>query len=305
MTSTPTVAVVTGPDGHDVGPVAAWLGYGLRDGLAVRTVASTGSHYDRRGAHCHASPNPHGIPGERVVPLYALPSAWQNPDTNLGVAYTGVPNRDLAFDIQTLNDLGLNPAHRVTVQHHSGYGIEHFRETGAIPAPVEVGDLAAQARDSVLRGADGSRQVLVEAGDGQTFLDALHTLGLPPWSPHIHRLELWLVFDVAAVLGADGARRGLPLTEQLTAEVARQGGGRGVRGAAVRLALRNAHTLIPGLAGLNGEDFDDRLTDADAEALADLVNDAESATGTRVGLVTTGPGADGFEAVVDLTERLS
>lgn len=199
------LSVVTGPAGVDIGPVAAWLGDTVGDGLAIRTVVS-----DSTAATLHASPIPAYVPEELrrldgnggSVLLAVLPSAWQNRDTNLGVAYSGEVDHRLVGDLDRLGMLGMHPGHRLTVQRHSDLrptvswstdGGDHH-----VPEPVEIGDLATHARDSVWRGADtgAPRHVLVEAGDGQTLLEALHIVGIAPWTPSIDRLMLWVVVDM-------------------------------------------------------------------------------------------------------------
>lgn len=258
------LTVVTGPAGVDIGPVAAHLGRDLGDGLAIRTVVSG------RPPYPHTSPDPHhrhtldGTTGCRGtgddpcmtnrVRLLVLPSAWQNPDTNLGVAYTGIPVR-LPTDLGTLDALGLHPGHRVTVQHDM-----HWLngDQGAVPAPIEVGNLAEHARDSIWRGArdeHSSRHVLVEAGDGQTFLDALHTAGIPPWTPYVEHIELWMVLDARTDWPAEVGDGAVELaTDRLTAriggEVFRNGGGPvDKHGITMRVAVLNVDRLVPGLAG--------------------------------------------------------
>lgn len=229
-----TVTVVTGPAGVDIGPVAAHLGRDLSDGLAIRTVDSN------RAEQPHSSPNPYrtdpaGTELPDTVRLTTLPSAWQHPDTNLGVAWTGYPDTGLVHDIAELDALGLHPGHRVTVQHRSNY-----RSGAPIPEPVEVGDLAAHARDSVLR-APGGGHVLIEAGDGQTFLDAFHTVGLPPWSAHIDALDLWLVVDAGQPFDE--------LVAAVNALLAVNGGATVTIDAALHLAVTGIHAVVPGLVG--------------------------------------------------------
>jgi hypothetical protein len=291
-----TVTIVTGPVGVDVGAVAARLGQGLGDGLAIRTIA------DGPSDRLHTSPNPHyashipgqadsgGYPGGPTVELAVLPSAWQNPDTNLGVAWVGPPS-GLYGDLQELDRLGLHPGHRITVQYSGGGNVNHGHR---IPAPVEVGDLAVQARDSVLR--TGGR-VLVEAGDGQTAQDALHTVGLPPWSAHIGRLDIWIVLD-ASRYPSDQARTNL-IADAAT-EVLRNGGPFAdpddICADNLWLAVTNAHTL-PGLEGLTGFDSvvsDDELErqlehgSAMAVALGELLDEFRDKTGTFPMLLGTG-----------------
>jgi len=271
--ATGTVTVVTGPPGVDVGPVAARLGRGLRDGLAIRTVVSDGSDV------AHASPNPYGSPADSVA-LSVLPSAWQHPDTNLGIAYTGEP-RWLTDDLGRLNRLG----HRVTVQHRGDYGAGLI-----IPAPVEIGDLAAAARDSVLR--MGGR-VLIEAGDGQTAQDAMHTVGLAPWAAYIGRLDIWVVLDVTTT--APGPEEALErLLVDAGAQVQANGGprdGSGDGGVSIWIAVLNAHRL-PGLGALAGVDtvIGDEPPPLDtAVAVGTLLDRCRRATGTWPALLGTGP----------------
>lgn len=293
-----TVTIVTGPIGVDVGPVAARLGQGLRDGLAIRTIAAGGSTQA-------SSPLPydaiHTPTGRRVQPnrvlLYTLPSAWQNPDTNLGIAYE-VQNSPLLgnVDLPRLDLLGLHPGHRVTVQSPT-------RSTIHVPPPVEVGNLAEAARDSVLR--TGGR-VLIQAGDGQTAQDALQIVGLPPWSAHIRRLDIWIVLDAqlaldrTAGLNEAAAHARGHLLNTAAAEVRRNGGpfaDPDETGAVnLWLAVTNAHTL-PGLEGLAGFDSvvgDDELErqlehgSATAVALGELLDEFRDKTGTFPMLLGTG-----------------
>jgi hypothetical protein len=297
-----TVTVVTGPLGHDIGHVTAYLGRNLGDGLAIRTVQPSTLRRRR-------TPNPYGAP--HTIDLGALPSAWQNPDTNLGVAVA--PQRfnspvglvdtldQIRDDISYLERAGLSPAHRLTVQGASG--AHHIW-----PA-VEYGDLAAAARDHVLRAsAGGSRQVLVEAGDGQTFLDAFGTVGLPPWSPHIERLELWLVLDIARLVsGASGA---IDISGMIGEEVARQGGGTNGRGEqmpVLRVALCGFHILVPEVYGHGSAPFalspeqGGPVSKEAADRVGDIITTVEQRAGTVVGLLGTGTGPDGYEQVIDLS----
>jgi hypothetical protein len=310
------LTVVTGPERVDVGPVAAHLGRNLGDGLAVR-IARTERVRNRE----HTSPDPHhrhtldpatcnGTGGDTCsmndVGLWVLPSAWQNPDTNLGVAFDGEkPSRDLAFDLDTLGKLGISLAHRVTV-HRAGAAPSGWRAPDSVvPHPVEFGDLAVHARDSIWRGADdaASRQVLIEAGDGRTFLSALDAVGIPPWSPHIDRLDLWIVVDCAQagqILDhgdgdGDGLMRSVP--ELVVQAVETSGGAVGSwRHPAVtlRCALINVHTLIPGIAGVTGDlsgPFPERYLDpdgADAHRLYDMVGAIEEQAGVQAQIVGTG-----------------
>lgn len=214
MSSNPaTVTVVTGPLGVDIGPAAAWLARSLGDGLAVRTV-QPGTLRRRTSP---VPPNMRSLRNLTVdtVDLHAVPSAWQNPDTNLGVA-VGTIGRSVAGYVDTLDGirddllnferLGLNPAYRLTVQ---GVSPAHHIWPG-----VEYGDLATIARDSVLRAsAGGSRHVLIEAGDGQTFLDAVNTVGLQPWAC-IDHLDLQFVVDAGA--GADVLAQQLAVVQDIT-----------------------------------------------------------------------------------------
>lgn len=316
------LSVVTGPAGHDIGPVCAELGRDLGDGLTIRTIISDGrtgvfGTGDRNTAHEHHSPTPPGtvvvkggVNKGREIPhtiLWALPSAWQNPDTNLGVAFTGPATRDLAFDVDTLAEIGWNPSHRVTVSH-SGFpaaDVARARDVAVvvIPMPIEIGPLDVVARDAVLRGAaGGSRRVLIEAGDGQTFLGALNTVGpgVSPWSPHIDRLDLWLVVDAAVVL--DGAPISAGAATKLVVakvrdEVARQGGGvnrRGERMPALKLAILGADLLIPAITGHTDETFNTEpanggtVTDTEAIDVGKAIADIEHRTGARIGLLGTG-----------------
>lgn len=292
-----TLTVVTGSAGTDLGPVAAYLGRDLGDGLAVRTVVSERTDV----ATPHSSPNPHpygpgGLALPPVVHLDVLPSAWQDPHTNLGVVYTGAIDSTLRNDVYSMAQLGLDPSHRLTVQHQ---GVPRGVVGTFVPVPIEVGDVGQQARDAVLRGAaGGSRHVLVEAGDGQTFLDALHTLGLPPWSPHIDELALWLVLDAARLVsGASGL---IDISGMAAAAVAAQGGGtngRRERMPVLHLALLNAQILVPALAGVDSAAFN--ITPAEGGTVGEDVADAvgaaifaiEQRAGASVGLLGTGPGA--------------
>jgi len=297
MTTNPaTVIAVTGPAGHDIGPAAAWLGRNLGDGLAVRIVPSSD------GLTPHTSPNPYPVadpPDSGSVVLWCLPSAWQHPDTNLGVVYTGAPTGDLRIDLNTLRDLGVDAGHRVTVQH-GGFATRDGEPIGhPLPAPVEVGNLAEIARDSVLRGAGRHRTVLLEAGDGQTFLDAFHAFGLAPWNTHIDVLELWVVIDVAQCEANVG---GLGAAVAAQIEVARQGGGHnrhGARPASMYLALRNVHTLVPELAGLNSARFardpedGGEVSEAVADRVGAMLTVIEHRAGARVHALSTGPAAGG------------
>lgn len=319
------LTVVTGPAGVDIGPVAAHLGRDLGDGLTVRTVVSGPG----RTIAQHTSPIPDYVPAELsalapgsmggqyqqvtgVLPgrvlLFHLPSAWQNPDTNLGVAYSGPVMHQIALDFDRLHHLGVHPGHRVTVQRRPGPG-DWINGSGdaLVPRPVQFGDLAEHARDSVWRGAEGSnRHVLVEAGEGQTFLDALHTVGIPPWTPHVERVELWTVLDArtdwptsreAGTVELATAR----FTARIGAEVFRNGGMTGIgpttgmRGMTMRVAVLNVDALIPGLAGRTTADVADLTPGADVGdqvvgQLADLLVTISNNAGSNITpvLFTTG-----------------
>lgn len=267
-----TLTVVTGQPGADLGPVAAYLGRNLRDGLAIRVVDS-----DARSETKHTSPDP-TRPGEAVA-LSVLPSAWQNPDTNLGVVYTGWVDSGLRDDLEALDRLGLNPAHRLTVQHHGVPRGETGGPTVWVPMPVEIGNLAEHARDSVLRGsAESSRSVLIEAGDGLNILQALSALGLAPWGPHIEHLDFWMVFD------ADR-------TADPVAEARRLVTLNGGPIPHMNLAIVNAQEYIPRLAGIdtNGfHDMPDDLGDQVDGALNALTIDIMKKSGVEVLLLGTG-----------------
>lgn len=215
--------VVTGPPGVDIGPAAARLAARppIGDGLAVRVINST------NGGWAHTSPDPYhrhtldeatrctGTADdpctENRVRLRYLPSAWQNPDTNLGVVFTGHPHVGLNPDLIEMDKLGLDPSHRVTVQAN-GIMSKGF----TYPSPVEMGDVGAHARDAVLRA--GGR-VLIEAGEGMTHLEALGALRLPPWAPWIRWLSLWSVFDVDQMPGLD---EGSPTPEDRAIRIAKE-----------------------------------------------------------------------------------
>jgi hypothetical protein len=315
-----TVRAVTGPVGTDVGPFCAWLGADLDDGLAIRTVRSGRTPADRRDAFAHVSPlpwaagqlapAPSGLGAQHPdggVPLWALPSAWHNPDTSLGVAYTGSATRDLTFDVATLDAMGCNPAHRITVQHTSLPRGREGLEPVLVPAPIEIGNLAEIARDSVLRGSpERPRRVLIEAGDGQTLMEAFSTVGLAPWSPHIDVLDLWIVIDADRLiaqhgLSYDGSRDRLADAVIATAGVVARdnGGGLNRRGEWVPapwLAIANVQALLPGLAGVTAEEFATAPADGGpvSEALADQLSNLliviENRAQIAVGAISTGPG---------------
>jgi hypothetical protein len=306
-----TVQVVTGLTGTDVGPFCAWLGRDLEDGLAVRVVRSNpDGPLDRRGAFTHvsrtgfepghlvAAPTGFGAQtgaqvGLAPVPLWCLPSAWQHPDTHLGVLFTGAVTRDLVFDVETLRGMGVDVRHRLTVQHTgipAGYG------GLLVPHPIDVAPLAEIARDSVLRGsAARPRRVLVEAGDGWTPTEALGALGLPPDSPHIDVLELWLVVNAEHAIAAAGLKGAATdyttllgaVTAAANAAVRHCGlpaGGR-VR-PSVRVALANVQAVLPGVAGHPA--LDTELW----ELVLDLAGLVAATTGVKLGAVSTGPDVD-------------
>lgn len=167
-----TVTIVTGPPGADIGPAVADTAQriGLGDGMAIRIVISGHDPIDRSGTTLHTTRHP-DLNSRLPIPLWALPSAWHNPDTNLGVIYTGRCTRDVLFDVDTLDSVGPDVTHRLTVQHH---GVPDT--TGAyIRHPIETGNVGKAARDSVLRAA-GNRNVLIEAGNGMSFAEALKTV---------------------------------------------------------------------------------------------------------------------------------
>lgn len=284
------LTVITGPEGVDIGPVAAHLGRGLDDGFAIRVVRS-----GRYGLidRPHTSPDPYHRHTLNFVRLSVLPSAWQNPDTNLGVVFDPAPCRDLKDDIEILNILGLNPAHRLTIQSTAG-------SVAWVTAPVEVGNVGVQARDSVLRA--GGR-VQVEAGDGQTFMQALTTVGIPPWASWIGHLDRWIVLDAA--LSSEGLTRNpeflatmLPgaiqhVIEQLDGSSGTYGGFNpaGPDGPTLRVALLNGQLLVPDLAG---HDYNIATDGGVAPpmhaglALADLLDAVADRTGVEVHLIGTG-----------------
>lgn len=243
------LTVVTGPPGVDIGPAVAKLGAGLDDGMAVRVVRSNVTRDTP-----HTSPDPYhreeARPGSiGAVRLSVLPSAWQDPQTNLGVVYDAQPDYGLTEDVETLATLGLNPSHRLTVQSNIE-SIIHVRP------PIEAGNVGVQARDAVLRA--GGR-VLIEAGDGQTFLQALATVGISPWADWIGHLDRWIVLDMLDEAERHGARTGnltrdLPgIVSQAVDELDGSSGayhsGQHLGGVTLRVALMNAQLAIPGLAG--------------------------------------------------------
>jgi hypothetical protein len=283
------LTVVTGPPGVDIGPATAKLGIGLNDGLAIRVVRS-----GRYGLidHPHTSPDPHhtierdGLGRIGAVRLDVLPSAWQDPQTNLAVVFDGAPVRNLADDLHVLDALGLNPAHRLTIDSTA-------KSVAWVTPPVEVGDVGVHARDAVLRA--GGR-VLVEAGDGQTFLQALATVGIPPWAEWIDHLDRWLVLDV---------RHGMTLDDVVAAIGAavnefdgssgtygeHRSGSTGPDGPTLRVALMNTQFVIPGLAGHDyntATDVGDPIDMLPAGRLAHLLDAVAERTGVQVHLVGTG-----------------
>lgn len=286
------LTVITGPEGVDIGPVAAHLGRHLDDGLAIRVI--------NYSAMSHTSPDPyHGQTGstrfdERpltvgAVRLRVLPSAWQDPQTNLGVVYDGPANEDLTEDLHTMDALGLNPAHRVTVQHRPD-GVSPM----SILDPVEVGNLGIIARDSVLRA--GGR-VQIEAGDGRTLLSALATVGIPPWAEWIDHLDRWIVLDGMDMTFANTALKGVDaLTASVRHAVDQLDGSSGAYGMqgdtqTLRVALLNAQMLIPGIAAHDYNartDEGDTLTDEDGETLAQMLDRVTDTTGVEIHLIGTG-----------------
>jgi hypothetical protein len=206
------LTVVTGPAGVDIGPATAAIGAGVGDGLAVRVID------DYWGGTPHTSPDPFHFVGEKpgAVRLRHLPSAWQNPDTNLGVVFTQGP-MSFTDDLHTMDALGLDPSHRLTVQ-----SLTHpLNRAFTYPLPIEPGDVGVHARDAVLR-AGG--HVLIEAGSGMSHLDAITALRLPPWAPWIGRIDLWTVFDVHRMIERsapgeriDAERIGVTVAGELTA----------------------------------------------------------------------------------------
>jgi hypothetical protein len=311
-----TLTVVTGPPGADIGPFTAWLGRDLADGLAIRTV-DTAHGAQRVGYGLHTSPP--GVPvrdrstGDqiRALALSAVPSAHQDPQTNLGVAFSGQIDRRLAHDLEGLDAFWLAPHHRLTVQ--PGRAVRGISPTAElVPPPVEVGDLAVQARDAVLRGSpDGSRHVLIEAGEGQTLLDALHTVGLSPWAPYVEHLDLWVMVDAARPCGpsgridpadADPGRLADLLGEWAGYWVAANGGGLARQGyaPAMWLAVRNIQAVLPDLSGVTDAEFSDtdgepsswRVSEPMAAQLEILLIALERRAQCALGAVGTGPEAD-------------
>lgn len=295
------LTVVTGPPGVDIGPAVAKLGAGLDDGFAIRVVRS--DNHDTP----HTSPDPlHRSRDPRVdertaehpddlwvspgaVRLSVLPSAWQDPQTNLGVVYNAQPDRGLVEDIETLNALGLDPSHRLTVQSNIG-------SVANVRPPVEVGDVGVHARDAVLRA--GGR-VLIETGDGQTFLQALATVGIPPWAEWIGHLDRWIVLDVwheADRLGCLPERltESLPgLVQQAVEQLDGSSGAYGNTGQppTLRVALMNTQLLIPGIAAHDynvAADTGDAPHLDDGLALADFLDTVAERAGVEVHLIGTG-----------------
>jgi hypothetical protein len=291
---TSRLTVITGPVGVDIGPVAAHLGRDLDDGLAIRVVTpATQPHtspdpFHSPIGHARTGPGPRGC---GAVRLDCLPSAWQDPQTNLGVVYPGYPDLNLHEGLHTLDALGLNPAHRLTVQH--GTGREH---PVSIPHPVEVGNLGVIARDSVLRA--GGR-VQVEAGDGQTFLSALATVGIPPWAEWIGHLDRWIVLDVAAIPGDRHADQLLTRTIQAIRDTvnaldgssgAYTWGGH-APGPTLRVALFNGQMIVAGTAGheYNAATGDgDEISERAATLVVKVLDAVADATGVEVHLFGTG-----------------
>jgi hypothetical protein len=319
-----TVSVVTADQGPDIGPFCAWLGRDLRDGLTVRAV-------DPGRLRRHASPGRWlGAPADAHLPtapdqhLLVLPSAWQNPDTNLGVAYAPrivadfLNTHDALFnDLYTLGLHGVSPNHRLTVQ---GAPLKAVLPWG-LPPGVEAGDLAAQARDSVLRGSPvGARHVLIEAGDGMTHLNALAAVGLSPWTAAIDVLDLWIVIDASRLYtgGQPGNLWYPPVAQpdrnQITRVattlggaaqpfIASNGGGRHPHGGFLHsaptrmwLAVQNAQAVVPALDGITEADVNavgsepTRLTDQADRDLVALLNTLEDVAQCEVGAISTTSG---------------
>lgn len=238
------LTVITGPPGTDIGRAVAAIAIrvGIRDGMAVRVV-DTG--FD---ASPHTSPDPYhgqadGTSG--AVRLKHLPSAWQHPETNLAVVFTGRP-MPLADDIHTLASLGLNPSHRLTVQVPGRV----LARGWVYPLPIESGDVGVQARD-VLRGGG---QVVVEAGDGMTHMTALAVLRLAPWAPWLDRLDLWVAVDGADVIARQAPGEKPDLLTYVREAVDRAGGPAAGDATTVRVAITNP--------GLVDRDDVDRVADA-------------------------------------------
>lgn len=285
------LTVITGPPGVDIGPVAAHLGRNLDDGLAVRVVTPDTTP--------HTSPDPHhrqqGMGGPAsigAVRLDCLPSAWQDPQTNLGVIWSGAPDLGLKEDLHVMDALGLNPGHRVTVQHG-----DHVRARGAILPPIEYGDLGVIARDAVLRA--GGR-VQVEAGDGQTFLSALATVGIPPWASWIGHLDRWIALDAADmnlpfVATPEGVDILVHCVQRAVNDLDGSSGayhnGQYLGGCTLRVAVLNAQILVPGVAA---HDYNVRTGEGDTLAegtgtnLANLLDAVADKTGVEIHLIGTG-----------------
>lgn len=246
------LTVVTGASGIDIGPAVAQLGVDVADGMAVRIIDST------RHRVPHTSPDPyHRRRDETVsevtaehpddlwttgqVRLRYLPSAWQDPQTNLGIVFPHAA-RPIGDDLHTMSALGLDPSHRLTVQ-----GKLHTLSPGhTYPLPIEPGDVGVQARDVLRTGG----RVIVEAGAGMTFLDALAALNLSPWAPWIDDLDLWAVIDASAALQALAPGEPLDLPAAAREAVDRAGGPADARSTTtVRVAVVEGQMLIPSERG--------------------------------------------------------
>jgi hypothetical protein len=276
-------------------------GSALADGLAVRVV-------DRRSVHQVA------VPSDRdhetaVIPLRYLPAAaLSNPRANLAVVLPddwnamtgGLPGysaNGLENEVNTVEALGHKIRHRLFVHHSPATAGVHF---GSLAERLNVPPVA---RD-VLR-AGGHVQIEAGAGDA---LDALASVGIPPWAGWVEHLYLTIVVPCGGVntrIGAAAGDRDANEVAQLASEAVRRAGGPVFRGSIARdfpdtvaLALVEAEKLVPGVAGWTAMAMDDQVSESEpAKELGALVEAVQNACDGEVDveLVGTGPGT-----VIDL-----
>lgn len=287
-----TVSVIVSAFGADTQPAAVHLADEVDDGLAIRVIGHDPEMFLNND------------PGRT---RRHLPTAAANDSANLAIVGPW-SQRWLAVDIAHAEEHGIDVKHRLTLaprEHRHGGSVDHISSQGL----GEIGDVAVQARDAVLR-AGGHVQIEADdptsgaPGGGMTAVRALVAAGIPPWASYVQDLTIWFV------VSAD-----VPALDDLwLAKIKRavrvNGGPPPLPGnVAMMIALTGIEEHWPALAGLDHGHFERRVQEtrdrqtgapdlvavraggilAADKALSALMGRISDMVGVPVTLVTTGP----------------